>query len=390
MRANPLRAGLTATGVMVGVFSVVLIIALGRAVEREVSGSIDALGANMIFVFPTSGTSPSASTGLTERDVTTIRRAVPQALRTTAIVSGGARAQAGGVTVDTSLRGVSAEYQDIARLSVIEGRLFSSAEERARSNVVVLGRSAAEALTTAHAVIGNRIRVNGISTEIVGIVASSSSSTAGDPNDFIITPLTTARQRFGLGGGAASSQVNTILVELSQNEDLILTQALITESLNRANHISKDIPPPYGVSSTKELAESTSTLVQGVQLFLAAIASVSIVVGSIGITNIMLVTVHERTREIGLRIAVGATHNAVRDQFLTEAAVLCLAGGASGVCLAALAALGISLATGFSVTVRPDHLLWAFCLSVLIGLAAGYLPARKAARLNPIDALKRE
>lgn len=390
MRANPLRSGLTATGVMVGVFSVVLIIALGRAMEREVAGSIDALGANMIFVFPTSGSGTSTSPGLTERDLATIRRTIPQALRTTAIVSGAARVQAAGISADTTLRGVSAEYQDIARLSPLEGRLFSQAEERVRANVAILGRSTAEAISSENSVVGRRIRINGISTEIIGIVASSTSSTSGDPNDFIITPLTTARQRFGLGGGAESTQVNTILVELDPSDDLDVTQSNILSALNRSNRVSEDVPPPYSASNTKELSESTSELVRGVQLFLAAIASVSIVVGGIGITNIMLVTVHERTREIGLRMAVGATREAIRDQFLIEAAVLCLAGGLSGICLAALSALLISIATGFSVSIRPDHLIWAFCLSVLIGLGAGYLPARKAARLNPIDALKRE
>lgn len=388
--ANRLRAGLTVTGVMVGVLSVTLIISLGRAVEREVSGSIDALGANMVFVYPTPDlATASRNVQLTERDAEAIRSRVPEVLRTAVLVSGQARAVAGTATIDTSVRGADAAYFQVVRLSVIEGRIFTAAEVRTRSNVAVIGRSVAEALFDDEPVLGRRIRLNGVSTTVVGVVATSGGAVSADPNDFVVTPISTARQRFGLGGGA-TDQVSMILVEFPLGTDLGLAQSDVVALLQKDKRISADVSPPFGTSSTEDLARTTSSLVNVVQAFLAAIASISIFVGGIGITNIMLVSVHERTREIGLRMAVGARRRDIRTQFLTESALLCVVGGMCGVVLAALIATAITLTTDFDVSIRLDHVLWAFLLSILIGVAAGYLPARKAALLDPIEALRRE
>lgn len=388
--ANRLRAGLTVTGVMVGVLSVTLIISLGRAVEREVSGSIDALGANMVFVYPTPDlATASRNVQLTERDAEAIRSRVPEVLRTAVLVSGQARAVAGTATIDTSVRGTDASYFQVVRLSVVEGRTFTAAEVRTRSNVAVIGRTVAEELFEDEPALGRRIRLNGVSTTVVGVVATSGGAVSADPNDFVLTPISTARQRFGLGGGA-TDQVSMILVEFPLGADLALAQSDVVALLQKDKRISPDVSPPFGTSSTEDLARTTSSLVNVVQAFLAAIASISIFVGGIGITNIMLVSVHERTREIGLRMAVGARRRDIRTQFLTESALLCVVGGMCGVVLAAVIATAITLATDFDVSIRLDHVLWAFLLSILIGVAAGYLPARKAALLDPIEALRRE
>ncbi|MCZ8088357.1 MAG: ABC transporter permease [Brevundimonas sp.] len=389
--ANRLRAVLTVVGVMVGVFSVTLIIALGQAVGRQVSGSLDALGSNTVFLYPEADVAMSSpSVVLTERDAATVALRVQDVLRTASLLTGQGRAGYGTLTVDAVMRGVDDGYFDLVRLSILEGRSFSASDVSLRTNGVVIGSSVAEQLFGGQSAVGSRIRLNGVSTTVVGVAAMTGGGSLSDPNDFILVPISTARQRFGMGGGAGRQAVNMILVEFPPGVDLSDAQAEIARVLVETKRIRPDIPPPFGTSSTAELAQTTSSVIGVVQAVLSAIASISIFVGGIGITNIMLVTVSERTREIGIRMAVGARRQDIRGQFLTESALLCTCGGTFGVLLAVGTTLLIRAASGFDVFIELSHVALAFVISILIGVVAGFVPARKAALLDPIEALRRE
>lgn len=387
---NKLRSALTVIGVMIGVLSVVLIVSLGRTLEKEVSGSINALGADLVFVYPTRDLAgASRNTQLVERDAETIQSRIPGVQETAVLVSGQVRAVAGTSSVDTTLRGTDSSYFEISRLTVVEGSLFSRSDVRARANGVILGRTVANSLFGGMPAAGHRIKLNGVTTTVLGVAASPGAAASSDPNNFIVVPISTGRQRFGLGQGVPTS-VGMILVEFGPSIDLAIAQQEIADLLRQTKRIPADITPPFGTSSTEDLAKTTSTLIKVVQLFLSAIASISIIVGGIGITNIMLVSVHERTREIGLRMAVGARPSDIRGQFLTESAVLCLLGGLTGVLFAVIVTGLITLATEFEVSISLGHVLSAFVLSITIGLVAGYAPARRAALLDPIEALRRD
>lgn len=388
IRANRLRSALTVLGVLVGVFSVTLIVALGRAVEREVSGSLEALGANMVFVFP--ATDAATTDELVERDASTIETRIPSVLQSSVLISANVRALAGDVNVDTTLRGVSGSYFEVTRLVVEDGAPFSDSDVRSGANVAVLGKSVADRLFDGEPAIGRRIRLNGVASTVGGVVTSPGASAAGDPNDFILVPITTARQRYGIGRDASSRAVDMIIVELPDEEGLEDARSQILALLKSEKRLRDDVLLPFNTATTEEISNATSTVITLIQWFLAAIASVSIFVGSIGITNIMLVTVAERTKEIGIRMAVGATEKNIRDQFLTESAVLCAIGGMSGVLVAGLVATVIGLLAKIQVPILPVHVLTAFLVSIAIGLVAGFVPSRKAARLDPIEALRRE
>lgn len=390
--AHRLRSALNVLGIVVAVSSVILIVSLGRAAERQITQSLDALGSRMLLVYPTLERADAggvAPTVLTQRDATALRRSVADVTRVVPQLSTRARLVAGRNRADTSLRGTDQEFFAMTPLEFVEGAPFDAEDVRSRALVIVVGRTVADRLFRDQPAVGQRVRVNGVPVRIAGVAAMRGGGFAGDQNDFVLMPITTMRQRFG-GGMGGGDAVGLLLVQFSDQIEAETARERVVAFFQRQKNVSANEPNPISVTSSEELSRATSTVIGVVQGVLAAIASISLVVGGIGIANIMLVSVAERTREIGLRMALGAEPRHIRSQFLTEAAILCLIGGLLGILVAGLLLGLVRLASGFPVTLTVQGTLIVLALSAGVGLVAGYVPAKRAAALDPTEALRRE
>ncbi|WP_374133026.1 ABC transporter permease [Sphingomonas sp. 28-62-20] len=380
-------------GVIIGVASVVLIISLGRAAERSIASSLDALGHDLVLVYPAPdgrGGGGAIRASLTDRDVDAMQRQLLGIDTVAAQLSGSARIIAGANRADTIVRGVDLSFFDVTPLTIVEGASLRDSDIATQASVIVLGRSTADRLFGDDQAVGRRVRVNGVSATVIGIASTVGSGLSGDQNDFALTPITTARQRLGLRVGNDDDSVGLVLLQFGGEVDLTDARERTLKFLKDRKRISDDETSPFAVSTTEDLSGATSSVVAVVQGVLAAIASISLIVGGIGIMNIMLVSVTERTREIGLRISLGAKPTHIRNQFLTEAAILCGLGGFIGLVLTLAIAFIIAAVSALPISVAPGDALFALATSLLTGLAAGYLPARRAAALDPIEALRSE
>lgn len=393
IRQNRLRSVLTIVGVVIGVGSIVMILALGKAAEVEVSRSLGRLGTNMLFVYPSAN--PGAGGGLArsvlgERDAAELLQSVPGVRRATAQISAPVRVIVGSARADTTLRGVSPAFFDLTATTMIEGGVFADTDVSSRATKVILGRSVAERLFEGESAVGRRVRINGSIATVSGVAASSGGALSGDQSDFILMPITTARQRFGLGQGVGSDAVDMVFVQFNADVPLSEAKARTAAFLERRKHLNANSPRPFEISTTEELSRAASSVVRILQGVLGAIASISLIVGGIGITNMMLVSVTERTPEIGIRMAVGARPADVRVQFLTEAAILCALGGTIALIGSTVLILAIRLMTGLAISLAASHVLIALGMAITTGVLAGYFPARRAAELDPVEALRRE
>lgn len=389
--ANRMRSILTMLGIIIGVAAVIALVSIGNGVTKQVTDSISSLGSNLLIVMPgaprTPGVRPSSASkkSLKVADYEAIAK-MDDVKEASPVTNGSYTVIYENQNASTTVSGVDMSYQDINSLTVASGRFFTNKQIETRERVAILGPTVVKNLYGTENPIGTNIRVGNIPFTVIGVLEAKGSSAMGaDQDDVILIPYTTALERV-----EGKDYLRTIYVAAKEGASVDRLQADI-ENLLRVRHKIKDpnlddfnITNMSSVMKTME--ETTSTLT----LFLGAVAAISLIVGGIGIMNIMLVSVTERTREIGVRKALGATYRVIVTQFLIEAVVISLLGGVIGVILGVAASYGISAATKMATVISIPTILMSFGFSMLIGLVFGLYPAQKAAKLNPIDALHYE
>jgi putative ABC transport system permease protein len=395
LRTNLMRSILTTLGVMIGVFSVILAVAVGNGAQVSVTQQIATLGSNMAIVVPQpdSGSGPPRPNDrgrLTERDgqailrqVSGVRAVAPQIRNSVQLVTPGRSAT-------TQATGATPEYGNISNVNASEGRFLTKSDVGSAARVAVIGQTVSDKLFGDESPVGQTIRVNRVPFTVVGVLESKGSNLGTDNDDQIVVPITTLRQRLLTTPTQGPDDVTLLFVGFEDEDSLLAGQKEIKRLLRDRYRVQKGKINPFTVRTTTEIAETTGQVTQIFQAVLVAIASISLLVGGIGIMNIMLVSVTERTREIGLRMALGARRSDIRNQFLVEAAVLCIIGGAIGLLLAVLAATIFQKVADFPAPVGIDTALFSIAFSAVIGLLFGGYPAIRASRLSPIEALRSE
>ena len=395
LRTNLMRSILTTLGVMIGVFSVILAVAVGNGAQVSVTQQIATLGSNMAIVVPQpdSGSGPPRPNDrgrLTERDgqaifrqVSGVRAVAPQIRNSVQLVTPGRSAT-------TQATGATPEYGIVSNVNASEGRFLTKSDVGSAARVAVIGQTVSDKLFGDDSPVGQTIRVNRVPFTVVGLLESKGSNLGTDNDDQIVVPITTLRQRLLTTPTQGPDDVTLLFVGFEDEDALLAGQQEIKSLLRDRYRVQKGKINPFTVRTTTEIAETTGQVTQIFQAVLVAIASISLLVGGIGIMNIMLVSVTERTREIGLRMALGAKRSDIRNQFLVEAAVLCIIGGAIGLLLAILAATIFQKVADFPAPVGIDTALFSVAFSAIIGLLFGGYPAIRASRLSPIEALRSE
>ena len=390
--ANRLRSALTMLGMIIGVAAVILMLAIGGGVQKEVSKAISGLGSNMLIITAGSskqgGFSAGAGTGATLRledvDAVAHLKNVVAAAPTTQIP---VQAVAGASNWATTVVGTTPAYFAVNDWRPDTGRAFSEMEDRAAARVAVIGRTAADKLFGANDPMGASVRIKGTSFTIIGIMATRGQGFGGvDRDDVVIVPVTTALRQ--LQGNAFRRSIRSISVGIDDADNLVPASDRIAAVLRRVHRIEPNAPDDFTVNNLTAVTDTLSSTTRAISLLLAAIGSISLVVGGIGIMNIMLVSVTERTREIGIRMAIGASRSAIRLQFLLEALMLSLLGCGVGVALGTGLATAASSAIGFDTSVTVSAVTIAFAVSATIGIFFGWYPATRAAKLSPIEALR--
>jgi putative ABC transport system permease protein len=395
LRTNLMRSILTTLGVMIGVFSVILAVAVGNGAKVSVNQQIATLGSNMAIVVPeperTNGPPRPGDRGrLTERDGEAIARQVPGVNAVAPQIRTSVQLVTGGRSASTQAIGSTAEFASISNIDTADGRFLTNSDVGAATRVVVIGQTVADKLFADISPVGQTVRINRVPFTIIGLLESKGSNLGNDNDDQIIMPISTLRQRLSTATVQGPDDVTLLFVGFEDEDSLVAGDREIKSLLRDRYRVSKGKITPFTVRTTTEIAETSGEVTQIFQAVLVAIASISLLVGGIGIMNIMLVSVTERTREIGLRMALGAKRSDIRNQFLVEAAVLCIIGGAMGLILAIVAATIFQNVADFPAPIGWDTALMSVAFSAAIGLLFGGYPAIRASRLSPIEALRSE
>ena len=393
LRRNKMRSLLTGLGIIVGVAAVIAAVAIGNGAKAKVESQIASIGDNVIMIFSGSVTRSGMSSGyggagtLTLEDVEAIRRDVPLVEAVTPESGGNVRASFGSENWSTRINGVSPEYFDIRRWEFALGGPFGERDVRTAGKVAVIGNTVATRLFGEPALaMGQTIRIRKVPLTVVGVLAVKGASIMGsDQDDTIVLPYTTAMKRI-LG----TKTLQRITLGVEKGKPLAGVQNALNELLAQRHRIGPGQEPDFIVRGQDEIATMASSASEAMTKLLAAIAGVSLVVGGIGIMNIMLVSVTERTREIGIRLAIGARGGDILLQCLIEAITLSLVGGILGITIGIATAKILPRIFDLSAVVTPTPVIAAFACSAIVGIVFGYYPARKAAALDPIDALRYE
>ena len=386
---NTMRSVLTTLGIVIGVASVISMVTVARGASGKITSDIEKMGSNMLIVMPGSerrGPVSSSATAFTADDVKAITREVNAASLVAPTASRGALIVYGDKNWNTTVTGVDNAYVGVRGYQLSSGERFLDAQLQSGAAVCVLGASAQSKLFGKQDPLGAVVRVGTISCVVTGTLSPKGASTFGqDQDDVVLMPLRAFQRRI-----AGNDDVNTIFVSATSEKATSRAQRQIEALLRERRRVLPGQASDFSVQDMKEVSSTLGTVTNAMTALLGAIAGVSLLVGGIGVMNIMLVSVTERTREIGLRLSIGARAHEVLLQFLIEALVLSSVGGVLGVLLGLSASYGASHVFELPFAVSPDVVVVAFGFSASVGIIFGFLPARKASRLNPIDALRRE
>ena len=391
---NKMRAALTMLGIIIGVAAVIAMVSIGQGASASVQAQIESIGTNLLFVSAgaqnvggvRSGTGDTGTNTLTVDDLDAIKREVPSVSMVTPNVNARSQLVAGNMNWNTNVTGVSEQYPDIRKWPVASGSFFTDADVRTAARVIVIGQTLADNLYSGQDPIGQDIRVMNLPFRVVGVMLRKGQDPQGrDQDDVAFAPYTTVQKKI-LG----RDRVQIAFVSAISQDATYTAQSQITDLLRQRHKLTASEPDDFTVRNMTDVAEAANETSKTMTILLACIAGVSLLVGGIGIMNIMLVSVTERTREIGIRMAIGARSSAVRSQFLIESIVLSLMGGAIGIILGVTLSLAIPAFLGWPTLVSMMAIIGSVLFSAAVGIFFGYYPARKAASLDPIEALRYE
>ena len=390
IRRNLLRSFLTILGIVIGVGAVITMVTVGNGATRAVSDQIASLGTNLLMVRPGQRLGPGRGSGgapafriddvdAVAAQISGVRAVAPQATT-------GATAIVGARNWSTLVFGTTNAYFDTNNWTLAAGRKFEPAEERAGAAVCVIGATVRRELFASQDPIGARLRLGTITCEVIGLLHSKGQAAFGsDQDDVVLVPITTLQRRL-----TGNFNVGMLLISMQDGVDPGRIQAALTQLLRERRKLAPGDENNFNVLDTRQLADTLSSTTQVMTTLLGAVAAVSLLVGGIGIMNIMLVSVTERTREIGIRLAIGALGREVLLQFLIEAVVLATLGGLIGIVVATAASIGVTSLMKVPYLFDPVINVVSFVFAAAIGVVFGYFPARRAARLDPIEALRHE
>ena len=389
LRRNKMRSVLTALGMIIGVGAVIAMVSIGNGAKVQVEASISSLGNNIISVFPGTMTTGGARGGwgsastLTAEDALAIQQQISGVVGVSPEVRDRQQVLANGLNWNTNIQGQSPDFLSIRDWGMAEGNFFTDLDVRSTAKVAVIGQTIADQIFPGSSPIGQTLRIRNIPFKIVGVLKPKGFNYFGsDQDDTVIIPYTSAMRRV-----ARRTNLSSIIIQAATPDQMANIQQEITDLLQQRRQGRE---PDFTVRNQMELAQAATATTRTMTALLGAIAGVSLIVGGIGIMNIMLVSVTERTREIGIRLAIGAHDHDIRLQFLIEAMVLSLMGGVLGILLGIGASQLASLLNGWPVQVSTASVVIAFVFSGAVGIGFGFYPAHKAAKLDPIEALRFE
>jgi putative ABC transport system permease protein len=397
LRVNKLRSTLTMLGIIIGVAAVIVMIAIGAGAQSRIEEQIKSLGSNLILLLPGSVTSGGARMGagsrntLTDDDSYAIQREVLDVQAASPQLRGAGQVVAGNNNWSTVFYGVTPEYFEVRNWVIDNGKGFDPSDLKGAAKVALLGETVARNLFGESDPVGQTIRIRKVPFTVIGTLQRKGQSLMGqDQDDVILMPITTARNRV-LGGGAARQRTTgSIFVKVREGVDMKAVEDEIRSLLRQRHRLQPGVDDDFTLRNLSEVLAAREESTRIMTLLLAAVASVSLLVGGIGIMNIMLVSVTERTREIGLRMAVGARARDILAQFLVEAVTLALIGGLLGIALGIAGSVAIAHLAEWHVELRPDSIVLAVGFAAVVGVFFGFYPARKASMLLPIEALRYE
>ena len=397
LAANTLRSILTMLGIIIGVAAVITMIAVGNGATERVQAQMKGLGSNIMLVIPggvtQGGVRLGAQTGqgLTEEDAYAIGREVPEVQVAAPSSRTGAQVVAGNTNWSTSVLGTTNDYLEAREWPLSDGRSFDAADLQGSAKVAIIGQTVARELFGEADPLDQVIRVKKVPVTIVGVLARKGQNAMGqDQDDVVIVPISTYRNRIQGGASGKLRRIGSISVKVREGQSMKVAEDNIKDLLRQRFKVQPGGDDPFSVRNLTEILQAQEASSRIMTLLLAAVAGISLIIGGIGIMNIMLVSVTERTREIGLRMAVGARGRDILAQFLIEAITLSLVGGALGVVLGAAATWLIGTLAGWQVSLSPGAVLLAVGFSGLVGIFFGYYPARRASQMLPIAALRHE
>ncbi len=392
IRRNLMRSFLTILGIVIGVSAVITMVTLGHGATLSVQSQISSLGSNLLMVRPGQRMGPGAGGGapaFKENDADAIASQIGGIAAVAPEARTGVTLVANGRNWASTVTGSTNDWFDTGNWKLASGRLFEASELQAGAAVCIVGETVRRELfggTVGRSGLGEPLRIKQFSCEVVGVLASKGQAAMGnDQDDVVLVPLRTLQRRV-----TGNLRVNTLLVSMEDGSDSARLKERLTQLLRERRKLADSDDDNFNILDTQQLAETLSGTTQIMTTLLGAVAAVSLLVGGIGIMNIMLVSVTERTREIGLRLAIGALEREVLLQFLIEAVVLAALGGVIGIVIATVASVGLSVAMQLPYVFDPTINILSFVFSAGIGVVFGYFPARRAARLDPIEALRHE
>jgi putative ABC transport system permease protein len=388
IRRNLLRSFLTILGIVIGVAAVITMVTLGNGATKSVSDQISSMGSNLLMVIPGQRFGPGSEGAPSFRsaDLEAIRAQISGAERIAPLVNKAATAVYQAKNWATVVSGTNNDYFPAANWELTGGRTFTEAEERAGKAVCVIGETVRDKLFGRQNPVGSEIRIKQFSCEVVGLLKAKGQSAMGsDQDDVVLMPLRTVQRRI-----SGSQDINRLTISVKDSASIDGVKKQLSLLLRERRNIGESEDDDFRVMDTRQIAETLTATTKILTMLLGAVAAVSLLVGGIGIMNIMLVSVTERTREIGIRLAIGAMEREVLLQFLIEAVVLSSIGGLIGIALATTASIFLAGMMGIPYLFDPGINLFSFVFSAFIGVVFGFFPARRAASLNPIDALRHE